>query len=269
MDQIKESFSKVKQDIDALRGELEFLKKGVFETRNQMIDVCEALIKLNEKIQDLGKKNQFTQETINNLHIELAKTQINTPIPTQNQENPTHNPEYSTNPQQIYPIPTHNPTDNSPFKPLNTQNKLISIGNGGVPTDRQTHQQTDTSLIQQTQIPLKTPGNSLDNALEILESLDIIKKEIRLKFKKLTDQEWLIFSTIYQLEEELGYADYRTLAERLKLTESSIRDYAGRLIKKGIPVEKNKINNKAVHLSISPNLKKIATLPTIMQLRDL
>jgi len=262
MDQIKESFSKVKQDIDSLKGELEFLRNGVIETRNQMVEVCGALIKLNERIQDINQKNQITQEIVNNLHMELTKTHIKTPIPTQNPEYPTYN-------QQNPLVPTHNPTDNSLFKPLNTQNKLISIGNGGVPTDRQTDRQTDNPIVQQTQISLKTPGNSVDNALEILESLDIIKKEIRLKFKKLTDQEWVIFSTIYQLEEELGYADYRTLAERLKLTESSIRDYAGRLMKKGIPVEKNKINNKAIHLSISPNLKKIATLPTIMQLRDL
>jgi hypothetical protein len=51
------------------------------------------------------------------------------------------------------------------------------------------------------------------------------------------------------------------------LTESSIRDYIGRLIKKGIPLDKVKINNKTIHISISQNLKKVATLPTILQLR--
>ncbi len=79
----------------------------------------------------------------------------------------------------------------------------------------------------------------------------------------------LIFSMIYQLEEEKGAPDYKTIAIKLKLTESSIRDYVGRLIKKGIPVEKEKINNKTIQLKISNNLKKIVNLPTIMQLRDL
>ena len=103
----------------------------------------------------------------------------------------------------------------------------------------------------------------------MLKSLDNIKKEIRQKFKKLTEQEWLVFSTIYQLDEEMGHSDYRILAERLKLTESSIRDYVARLMKKGIPVDKIKLNNKNIQLNISKSLKQIASLPTIITLRDL
>ena len=65
------------------------------------------------------------------------------------------------------------------------------------------------------------------------------------------------------------HSDYKTLSKRLNLTESSIRDYIGKLIKKGIPVEKIKLNNKNIQLSISPNLKKIASLSTILQLRGI
>ncbi len=103
----------------------------------------------------------------------------------------------------------------------------------------------------------------------MLDSLDNIKKEIRLKFKRLTDQEILVFTTLYQIDEETGPTDYKTIAKKIGLTESSIRDYIGRLIKKGIPVDKKRINNKIIQLSISQNLKKIASLPTILQLRDL
>ena len=74
---------------------------------------------------------------------------------------------------------------------------------------------------------------------------------------------------IINLGGEEGYTDYKNLSIKLGLTESSIRDYIGRLIKKGIPVEKTKINNKTIHLSVSSNLKKIASLPTILQLRAL
>ena len=130
---------------------------------------------------------------------------------------------------------------------------------------RQTDRQTDK--IEENNY--KSRENSIDDAVEILNSLDNIKKEIRLKFKKLTNQELLIFSTIYQLDEERGYSDYQTLAKKLNLTESSIRDYVGRIIKKGISINKNKINNKNIQLSIPQNLKKIATLSTILQLRDL
>jgi DNA-binding MarR family transcriptional regulator len=141
----------------------------------------------------------------------------------------------------------------------------ISTRNGGVPTDKQTDKQTH----QQTEISPKTSEISIENAARILDSLDTIKKEIRLKFKRLTDQEFLVFSALYQLDEETSHVEYKTIAEKLKLSESSIRDYIGRLIKKGIPVDKKKINNKQIALSISKNLKKVATLPTILQLRGL
>ena len=161
-----------------------------------------------------------------------------------------------------YNMAGSNPAHNNGFNPLNGQNKPFSTGNEGVPTDRQTDRQTD----KEGSFLVKKP---IENALELLNSLDTIKKEIRLIFKRLTEQEFLIFSTIYQLEEEQGYVDYKSLSKRLNLTESSIRDYIGRLIKKGISVDKTRINNKNIHLKISENLKKTVSLATIMQLRDL
>ena len=108
----------------------------------------------------------------------------------------------------------------------------------------------------------------IKDIIEILDSLDNVKKEIRRKFKRLTEQEFLVFSTIYQLENTVE-VNYRILSEKLGLSESSIRDYVGRLIKKGISLEKTKLNNKNIRLSISEDLKKITTLSTILQLRDL
>ena len=45
------------------------------------------------------------------------------------------------------------------------------------------------------------------------------------------------------------------------------RNAIQRLIKKGVPLIKNKENNKKILLSISSELKKIASLNTIIQLR--
>ena len=78
-----------------------------------------------------------------------------------------------------------------------------------------------------------------------------------------------MFSTIYQLEEEQGQVEYKTISNKLNLSQSSIRDYVGRLILKGIPVEKKRINNKTILLSISQDLKKIASLSAILKLRDI
>lgn len=232
MDYLREAFEKVKQDISSLKQELDFFKDALTDTRNQMIDICAILQNLHKKTEQIQKEQQ-----------DLAST---------------HKPENPT-------TSTHPSTHNLDFKPLKPQILPISTGNGGVPTDRQTDRQTH----RQTQNIPKIQKNTVDNAIEILDSLDSIKKEIRLKFLRLTEQEMLIFSTIYQLEEENTSTDYKTLAKKLSLTESSIRDYVGRLIKKGVPVEKTKINNKTIQLKISDNLKKIANLSTIMKLRDI
>ena len=111
----------------------------------------------------------------------------------------------------------------------------------------------------------------MEEVSNIIDSLDAIKRNLRRQFKQLTEQEFLVFSTLYQFDDSHQHEviDYTILATTLNLTESSIRDYISRLIKKGISIEKTKINNKKVHLSISPNLKKIATLSTIMSLRDI
>ena len=243
MDLIKEAFNKVKQEISSLKDDTIYIKQSLRETREKMVELCNILTKLNQKTEDLASTQNILKST----------TSI------------------------------HTSTNTTGFKPLKTQNKPFSTGNEGVSTDRQTDRQTHRQTQNELKILKNKPRkeenlfekhpnfkeDSFKNALEILNSLDNIKKEIRLKFKRLTEQEILIFSTIYQIEEEKGYANYKLIAEKLNLTESSVRDYVGRLIQKNIPVEKKKINNKQISLFISQNLKKIAPLSTILQLRDL
>ena len=157
---------------------------------------------------------------------------------------------------------------------LSTPNLGISIGNEGASTDRQTDRQTDNSTHILPEIPSKTQESDIEQniqeASDILDSLDRLKKEIRLKFKRITPQEMSAFSTIYQLEEQKQQPiTYQETAVKLGLSESSIRDYVQRMVNKGIPIKKHKINNKKIVLSISKELKKIATLNTIIQLRGL
>ncbi len=232
MEEIKQAFQKVKTDMDFLFQELNNIKLKLNETQQEMKEICQILEQINEKI--------------------LEKPQKTTP--TQLLEEPT--------------ISTPPSTHDGPLEALKPKNMVFSTGNQGVPTDKQTNRQTDNKH----EIELKKEEimkNSIDDAAKILDSLDSIKKEVRLKFKRLTEQEILVFSTLYQIDEETGPTDYKTIAKKLGLTESSIRDYIGRLIKKGIPVDKKRINNKIIQLSISQNLKKIASLHTILQLRDI
>ncbi len=229
MDNIKEAFIRVREDIENLKFELDDLRLFISETKEKMKETSELINKLDLKI-SVDKIKKIPDNEINK----------------------------QTDRQKDFSDPKILKTLRQEITPLNSQNTGISIGNGGVQTDRQTDRQTD----QQTQ-------NELNNAINILNSLDNFKKELRLKFKRLTTQEILIFSTIYQIEEEKGYANYKSLAERLDLSESSIRDYVRRLLKKNVPLEKKKINNKEIKIIISPNLRKIASLDTILNLRNL
>jgi len=197
------------------------------------------------------------KEDINQLKDEIfsIKAQINQ-IQTTPEQNTSNIPQQTDR-------QTHKHSEEAQYRP----NFNSSIGNEGVPTDRQTNEQTDRQTHNYAQITHKT---DFEQANEILSSLDSIKRGIRLKFKRLTPQEMLVFSTLYSLEEQnIEEITYRTLARQLQLSESSIRDYINKLIKKGVPIDKIRQNNKTIVLKISQDLKNIATLATIQDLREL
>ncbi len=236
---IKEAFQKVKEDIFYLGNEMNSLKQDILDIKTEIKLISSFIedIKLRE-IQ------QINRQTLQQTHY-----------PTNQHINQTENP-----------IPTDTPTLPHEIGGLISPYKPVSTGNGGVPTDkptdRQTNQQTGLSSINSKPI-------SLDRAQELLESLDSMRKEVRFKFKRLTTQEMQVFSLLYDLEDKGFIVDYKLIADNLKLSESSIRDYIGKIQKKGIPITKEKQNNKRVLLHISSDLKKIASLQTILNLREI
>jgi DNA-binding MarR family transcriptional regulator len=264
MDDLKEAFGRVKEDIDFLYSELINLKEELIKTKEFNFDLKESINEIKNLISS-SIKEPILQKNLSEEHF-VNQTNRQT-------DRQTHP---STDNSFIKSYSTHPSTDSTHIKPLKPKYLVVSNGNGGVPTDRQTDRQTDqqtnnSSHNKENQYSneILTHNNSINNAIQILDSLDNLKKEVRLKFKRLTDQEMLVFTTLYQLSEENIYTDYRTISLKLNLTESSIRDYVGRLVKKGIPVDKTKVNNKSIQLSISPNLKKVASLQTILQLREI
>ena len=169
---------------------------------------------------------------------------------------------------------TNQQTHNPPIYPNFPPKIKSSIGNEGVPTDRQTNQQTDRQTYNYSENilpkPQKDPISEFKRANEILTSLDNVKKGIRTQFKGLTTQEMMVFSVLYALEgQNIENITYKTLANKLHLSESSIRDYINKLIKKHIPIDKIRQNNKTILLKISQDLKNVATLDTIQNLREL
>ena len=172
---------------------------------------------------------------------------------------------------------THTSTHNLKNYALKSPYFNSSIGNDGVPTDRQQTDNRQKNILKRTfkGYPKKEETNQdslflpLSNLSHLSNILDNIKNDLGEKFKKLTKQEFLIFSLLYTLEEELDYVTYNDLAKRTGLTGSSIRDYIARLIKKGIPITKEKQNNKIVLLKIPRELKDIATLDKLTKLKNL
>ena len=229
MDEVKKAFQKVKEDISILSDSIK--------------EIREHLIYLHEQIKLLSSSQKNKQ----------TNPQTHSIIPADKQ---------TTNNPSVEVIPTHN----LPSKPLKDQFSNTSIGNEGVPADRQQTDNRQTTHLSNSDLQL----NLFENTSQLLNSLDDVKKSLRRQFKQLTDQEFLVFSKIYELSDSnQPEINYTLLATTLNLTESSIRDYIARLIKKNIPIEKHKINNKKVNIIISPNLKKLANLSTIMTLRDL
>lgn len=222
------------------------IKEAFFKIKEDMLFLKEELFKLNERISFLERE------------ILSFKTQQTSSFYTTEKHIPTDNPtQIPTHPQEI--------------KGLKIENFNVSTGNKGVPTDKPTDRQTNQQTNQQTENTLfKDPFLEIKKAQELLNSLDSFKKNLRLKFKNLTEKEMLVFSTIYSLEEQgVDNINYRLLAQHLNLTESSIRDYTNKIIKKNIPLIKVKLNNKQIILKIPEDLKKIANLQTLIRLREI
>ena len=219
MDQIKESFTRVKEDI----------------------------LTLSDQISQLNSEIQEIKRTLSNLDRQTDR-QTNRQI--------------SQTEAQNFQTDNYAPFHNMPLGPLKRPNSNSSIGNEGVQTDRQTNRQTDRHIQ-------KDPLEKIREVSQLIESLDEVKIELRSKFKRLTNQEMAVFSTIYQSEEQGFIVDYPLLADKLSLSESAIRDYVTKIIQKGVPIQKNKENNKKIILSIAQEIKKIANLSTIQNLREI
>jgi hypothetical protein len=202
-----------------------------------MDPIKEAFSKVRQDISDLkASMAQIMSE------IENIKRTLDTPTNRQI-------------PSSSTPVtPTIQQKDDSkiPLYGLKSPNNSFSSGNEGVPTNRQTNQQTD----QQAHHRLAAT----------VEAIDSLKSTLKDTFLSLTKQEREVFLMLYDLEERGFAVDYPMLAQRLNLTESSIRDYILKMIRKGVPVQKVKENNKKVFLSVSPELKRIATRNSIQSL---
>ena len=113
--------------------------------------------------------------------------------------------------------------------------------------------------------PEKVEKDPLADLTEVMNSL---KSDLRRKFRSLTKQEFYIFSVLFTVEKSQEMVTYSDLASKTGLTGSSIRDYIQRIIRKGIPLTKEKVNNKITTLKVPQELRNLATLDNLMRIRD-
>jgi hypothetical protein len=296
MDPIKDAFEKVKSDFSIIQTEIHNMKSELSEIQLSILNLTKTI---NKEITSFSKFDRQTDNTtnyqtdnptqnktnitpttnipqINNLQItKLTDTitslqeeinQLKQQISFKKTENPTStHPNINSTDTELNSTEINSSTHNYPFQALKEQKTLSSIGNQGVSTDRQTDRQTGVSTHFNPKIQEKLPVNPI----LILNQLDGLKKDLRLKIKRLTKQEMRVYSAIYQFEDQGHEVDYILLSTNLGLSESSIRDYISRINTKQLPLIKEKENNKKIILKIPEDLRKLATLDTLLKLRDL
>jgi len=134
----------------------------------------------------------------------------------------------------------------------------ISSGNNGVIND----EQQLTTINNNNQQPTIINNNHTT-------TINDLKDDFEDLFKTLTDREFTIFMAIYQLEEDLrGTVSYSNIAKVLKITETNVRIHVNSMTNKGIPIEKNRLFNRKVSLSVKKELRDLNLATKLIKLRQ-
>lgn len=131
----------------------------------------------------------------------------------------------------------------------NKEEKYISTGNDGVVVDRR---RPSSTTMDQRQTLINDLINELDQ-----------------KFKELTKRELSVFMTIYQLEEESGFSGvtYRDIANKLKLSLSTTKEYVTSLLYKKMPIERQDLISGKSQFFVKKELRDLAILKRLTKLR--
>ncbi len=126
---------------------------------------------------------------------------------------------------------------------FNTNSNHNSIGNEGVCASMH--------ASMQAPVHINTRENSQNKAN--FDSISTVDK----LFLTLTKKEFLVLLSIYQLEDDIGNVTYEDLSKHLSVTEGCVRSHIVSLVKKGLPIIRNKINNRITILSISSEFRNL------------
>ena len=98
--------------------------------------------------------------------------------------------------------------------------------------------------------------------------LQALKESLDSAFRSLTSREFSVFMTLYSLDKEKGgNIAYSELSQQLNLSESTIRDFINILLRKNIPIQKERYFNKKVSLSIKEEFRKLDLYQNLLKLK--
>ncbi|MEK6932973.1 MAG: hypothetical protein AABW56_04240 [Nanoarchaeota archaeon] len=95
-----------------------------------------------------------------------------------------------------------------------------------------------------------------------------LKSFIVEKFRHLTDREFSVFLSIYQIEEEKGAATYADISKQLGTTVVSLRGYINDLINRGYPVYGERQFNRKTLFRISKEFRKQNLISEVLVIRE-
>ena len=135
--------------------------------------------------------------------------------------------------------------------------KKISNGNKGVIND---HQQSSTMNNNEQQ------SSTIKKDLQA--SIRELSQSLSSTFQALTDREFSVFVAVFELQKQLPEVTYTDLANKLQISEPTIRNTINRLISKNIPLQKSRFFNKKVSLFIPKDLHNINMISKLIELHQ-
>ncbi|MBI5797998.1 HTH domain-containing protein [Candidatus Woesearchaeota archaeon] len=233
-DTIKESFRRVKEHMLALEREIRANREFII-LQNKRIEALEAKIK-PEKAKDNPKDTGKTEEKV---------------ISIPNIENSGNNPEKGDLEENL---------------PIEEEINHYKIE---VPQERMGSLATPRRHVDTLATALRHPGTESGKHFDS-QDIDEIKRSLNKVFNSLTNREFKVFMVIYSLEEQhASPTTYAELAQFLDLSSSSIRDYVSELLRKGVPIKKEKSRNGVAYVSVLKEFRDLNLISKLLAFRNL
>jgi len=238
-----------KTPVERLKEEVKLLQEELFILKKEIED-------LRQELRVIIKPNYMNESSIGNEGVPA--------------DQPTHKPSFNT---PLFPVDGIYSGDSSTssHNPAHIPTHLQHIGRkiqqitSRIP-NRITPEMVEEILAEQ--MPKRQIIDKNSPIADLAGIMNTLKADLKAKFRSLTGQEFYIFSVLYTVEKSQDMVTYIDIAKHTGLTSSSIRDYIQRIIRKGIPIAKEKLNNKVTMLRVPPELRNLATLDNLMRLRN-